>query len=275
MCMGCYKCKVGGSTIMGPSRAAMIIPPEQLRRAVGGFQERFLLACLSSGFVPSVVYAASSQNLIANLYRGMGRTKHHCLGACTTGASAMELITAVKPAILAMADDLPDMALEELAVQARTIHPPLRTVAFITNLDNLSPSPSSPIIVSDQDLLIHAETITLMSMAVVTNTSYNSPKILLHFKEHNQKPLHPCGGTFQLSVRERQLLEAYALGLSNQETANRLGLSVRTVQTYSSNLLQKLGVNNRQKALLRAMSLGAHALARTLGHQENLSSKDD
>jgi DNA-binding NarL/FixJ family response regulator len=71
------------------------------------------------------------------------------------------------------------------------------------------------------------------------------------------------------------LLEAYALGLSNQETANRLGLSVRTVQTYSSNLLQKLGVNNRQKALLRAMSLGAHALARTLGHQENLSSKDD
>jgi DNA-binding CsgD family transcriptional regulator len=167
------------------------------------------------------------------------------------------------------------MALEELAVQARTIHPPLRTVAFITNLDNLSPSPSSPIIVSDQDLLIHAETITLMSMAVVTNTSYNSPKILLHFKEHNQKPLHPCGGTFQLSVRERQLLEAYALGLSNQETANRLGLSVRTVQTYSSNLLQKLGVNNRQKALLRAMSLGAHALARTLGHQENLSSKDD
>jgi hypothetical protein len=187
----------------------MIIPPEQLRRAVGGFQERFLLACLSSGFVPTVVYAASSQNLIANLYRGMGRTKHHCLGACTTGASAMELITAVKPAILAMADDLPDMALEELAVQARTIHPPLRTVAFITNLDNLSPSPSSPIIVSDQDLLIHAETITLMSMAVVTNTSYNSPKILLHFKEHNQKPLHPCGGTFQLSVRERQLLEAY------------------------------------------------------------------
>lgn len=69
---------------------------------------------------------------------------------------------------------------------------------------------------------------------------------------------------FQLSVRERQLLEAYALGLSNQETANRLGLSVRTVQTYSSNLLQRLGVNNRQKALLRAMSLGFNALARTL-----------
>lgn len=243
----------------------MIIPPEQLRRAVGGFQGRFLLACLSSGFVPTVVYAADSQNLLANLYRGMGRTEHHCLGACTTGASALELITAVKPGILAMADDLPDMALEELAVQARSIHPALRTVAFITNLDKLSPSPANPIIVSDQDVLIHTETITLMSMAVVTNTHYNSPTIQLHFKEHNQQPpLHPCQGTFLLSLRERQLLEAYALGLSNQETANRLGLSVRTVQTYSSNLLQRLGVNNRQKALLRAMSLGFNALARTL-----------
>jgi DNA-binding NarL/FixJ family response regulator len=242
----------------------MIIPPKQLRRAVGEFQGRFLLACLSSGFVPTVVYAANSQNLLANLYRGMGRTEHHCLGACTTGASAMELIAAVKPGILAMSDDLPDMALAELAVQARTIHPALRTVAFITKLDKLSPSPSNPILVFDQDILIHAETTTLMSMAVVTNTSYNSPTILHHLNEHHQQPFHPCQGTFQLSMRERQLLEAYALGLSNQETANRLGLSVRTVQTYSSNLLQRLGVNNRQKALLRAMSLGFNALARTL-----------
>ena len=226
----------------------MIIPPEQLRRAVGGFQGRFLLACLSSGFEPTVVYASNCQNLLANLYLGMGRTRteHHCLGACTTGASAMELIAAVKPGILAMADDLPDMALEELAVQARAIQPALRTVAFITKLDKLSPSPANPILVSDQDFLIHPETSTLMSMAVVTNTSYNSPTILQHFKERNQKPSHPAEGTFQLSLRERQLLEAYALGLSNQETANRLGLSVRTVQTYSSNLLQRLDVNNRQ-----------------------------
>lgn len=242
----------------------MIIPPEQLRRAVGGFQGRFLLACLSSGFEPTVVYASNCQFLLANLYLGMGRTKYHCLGACTTGASAMELIAAVKPGILAMADDLPDMALEELAVQARAIEPALRTVAFITKLDKLSPSPANPILVSDQDLLIHTETSTLMSMAVVTNTSYNSPTILQHFMERNQKLSHPAQGMFQLSLRERQLLEAYALGLSNQETANRLGLSVRTVQTYSSNLLQRLDVNNRQKALLRAISLGFNALARTL-----------
>jgi DNA-binding NarL/FixJ family response regulator len=64
------------------------------------------------------------------------------------------------------------------------------------------------------------------------------------------------------------LLEAYALGLSNQETARRLGLSVRTMQTYSSNLLKKLGVNNRQKALRRAISLGFNAVIRRFDHPE-------
>jgi DNA-binding NarL/FixJ family response regulator len=34
------------------------------------------------------------------------------------------------------------------------------------------------------------------------------------------------------------------------------------VQTYSSALLQKLGANNRQKALLQAMRLGFKALGR-------------
>lgn len=61
------------------------------------------------------------------------------------------------------------------------------------------------------------------------------------FFPHDYSPygLDESGQTFPLTPRERQLLEAYALGLSNQETARRLGLSVRTMQTYSSNLLKK------------------------------------
>jgi DNA-binding NarL/FixJ family response regulator len=38
--------------------------------------------------------------------------------------------------------------------------------------------------------------------------------------------------------------------------AERLQLSPRTIQTYSGNLLQKLGVNNRQKALVAALKIG-------------------
>jgi DNA-binding NarL/FixJ family response regulator len=102
-----------------------------------------------------------------------------------------------------------------------------------------------------------------MAMAVVTNTKYHSPSIQKHLQEIGQRPSGYAENIFQLSLREQQLLEAYALGLSNKETAEQLGLTVRTVQTYSTNLLQKLGVNNRQKALRRAISLGYKALLRT------------
>ena len=101
-----------------------------------------------------------------------------------------------------------------------------------------------------------------MAMALVTNTKYHSPSIQKHLNELGQRPAGYGEDIFQLSLREQQLLEAYALGLSNKETAGRLGLSVRTVQTSSTNLLQQLDVNNRQKALRCALSLGYKALLR-------------
>ena len=240
----------------------MIIPASQLEKALGKFQGRFLLACLSSGFEPTVVYAAGSQLQLVNLYRAMGSTRGDCLGACTTGAAALEHLCRVKPNVLLMCDDLPDMTLGSLIEQVKELQPAIRTMAIISRTDMFYNDIKSPIIVADQDFLVHPETVTLMSMAVATNTGYHSPTILGRFNELSQKSAAPIEGTNLLTRRERQLLEAYALGLSNQETAKQLCLSPRTVQTYSSQLLQKLGANNRQKALRQAMMLGFKALGR-------------
>jgi len=240
----------------------MIIPPDQLEKALGSFQGRYLLACLSSGFEPTVVYAAGSQLQLANLYRAMGANRGHCLGACTTGAAALEHLCRVKSNLLVMCDDLPDMTLKSFVEQAKKLQPAIRTMAIVSRIDTFYNDIKSPIIVADQDLLVHAETVTLMTMAVATNTTYHSPTILRRSNELSQKPAAPIEGTTPLTRRERQLLEAYALGLSNQETAKQLCLSPRTVQTYSSELLQKLGANNRQNALRQAMRLGFKARGR-------------
>ena len=47
-----------------------------------------------------------------------------------------------------------------------------------------------------------------------------------------------------LSARERQLLQLLAEGRSNTEAARLLSLSVKTVETYRSRLLQKLGLHD-------------------------------
>jgi len=193
----------------------------------------------------------------------MGNNYRDCLGVCTTGASVLELVARQKRGLLMIVDDLPDISPDELVRQVRTIHPAIRTALFITSLAALDPAIAIPILVADHDFFAHPNTITFMSMAIVSNTSYYSPSIVQHFEELNQQPVNVDGNTFHLSLRDRQLLEAYALGLSNLETAKRLNLSVRTVQTYSSNLLQRLGVNNRQKALRRAVGLGFNAVLRS------------
>jgi DNA-binding NarL/FixJ family response regulator len=47
------------------------------------------------------------------------------------------------------------------------------------------------------------------------------------------------------------MLECFALGLTNVQAAERLNLSPQTKKICSQNLLAKLGVKNRQLALLK------------------------
>jgi LuxR family maltose regulon positive regulatory protein len=59
-----------------------------------------------------------------------------------------------------------------------------------------------------------------------------------------------------LSDRELEVLASIAEGLTNQETAQRLYISERTVKWHASNIYGKLQVGNRTEAVARARSLG-------------------
>ena len=75
----------------------------------------------------------------------------------------------------------------------------------------------------------------------------------------------PAGNEFQfseknfeksgISRRELEVLELIALGLSNQEIADKLFVSINTVKTHSSNLFVKLDVKRRTEAIQKARML--------------------
>ena len=60
----------------------------------------------------------------------------------------------------------------------------------------------------------------------------------------------------ELSVREREVLELVARGLSNQQIAQRLFLSPITVRNHVSHILRKLHVADRAQAVSRARRAG-------------------
>jgi ATP/maltotriose-dependent transcriptional regulator MalT len=67
----------------------------------------------------------------------------------------------------------------------------------------------------------------------------------------NQKEIARLG----LSARELEVLQLMAEGLSNQEIAGRLFLSLNTIKTHSSNIFEKLDVRRRTQAVEKAKRL--------------------
>lgn len=73
-------------------------------------------------------------------------------------------------------------------------------------------------------------------------------------------PRGPAGPTRAnpagLTTRQVQVLRLLAGGLTNAEIAERLVLSIRTVDTHVAAVLDKLGSPNRRAAAARAIELG-------------------
>ena len=60
----------------------------------------------------------------------------------------------------------------------------------------------------------------------------------------------------ELTEREREILALLAQNRANQEIADRLGLSVKTVRNHVSNICTKLQVADRTQAIVRARDAG-------------------
>ena len=59
-----------------------------------------------------------------------------------------------------------------------------------------------------------------------------------------------------ISEREMEILLLIAEGLSNQEIADKLFISIHTVKTHTSNLFGKLHAKRRTHAIQKAMEIG-------------------
>lgn len=81
-----------------------------------------------------------------------------------------------------------------------------------------------------------------------------SPAIMPHVLTHMRKQQDPAKEKFyQLTRREKDVLNEIANGKSNKEIAAALFISEKTVKTHVSNLLAKLEVADRTQAALFAV----------------------
>ncbi len=82
---------------------------------------------------------------------------------------------------------------------------------------------------------------------------YFSPAITSILAEHVAKP--PLEQTAEITPREKEVLELVAQGFSTKQIADKLGISIRTVESHRINMLKKLNVSNTAELIRKSIQL--------------------
>lgn len=82
------------------------------------------------------------------------------------------------------------------------------------------------------------------------------PAIASKVVQELQRPANQPAAAEPLTARELEILKLVAQGLTNQDIAEKLTVSERTVRTHVSNILSKLHLANRTQAALYALREG-------------------
>ncbi|MBQ1204323.1 MAG: response regulator transcription factor, partial [Alistipes sp.] len=89
---------------------------------------------------------------------------------------------------------------------------------------------------------------------VMREGSYFSPRLLMSITRHMR--LEESSDDDPLSEREKEILVAICRGLSNQEIADELFISKRTVDKHRANILEKTGCKNTAALVVHAIRTG-------------------
>jgi two-component system, NarL family, response regulator NreC len=74
--------------------------------------------------------------------------------------------------------------------------------------------------------------------------------------EHGSGPSGHADDASRLCDREQEVLTLLALGHTNREVAERLGISLRAAETHRANVMQQLGLHTRAELVRHALASG-------------------
>ena len=178
------------------------------------------------------------------------------VGDAGTGAEALAQTNALKPDVILMDIQMPDMNGLEATRRILADHPDVGII-MLTMLED-DDSLFAAMCAGARGYILKgadkAEVLRTIS-AVNEGQALFGPEIAGRLTQFFQK-----GGQMEKAVvpfpeltdREREVLTLIAQGLSNQQIADRLHITVKTVSNYISKIFNKLQVADRAQAIVKA-----------------------
>lgn len=177
------------------------------------------------------------------------------VGSAGSGTEALAAAGGLEPDVVLLDLRLPDMLGTEAIAALRLRVPSARIVLFTAYADHAA-LPAA-LAAGVEGCLLKDSSITDLATAlrrVASGVVVIDPRLRHGAPSLMQESLYRTG----LTRREYQVLRRVAIGRTNPEIAEDLGISRNTVKTYLQSAMGKLGARNRVEAIARASE--AHLL---------------
>jgi DNA-binding NarL/FixJ family response regulator len=181
------------------------------------------------------------------------------VGEASGGGDAIRLAERLQPDVVLMDLHMPD--LNGIEATRQIVHTSPHIAVLVLTMYDDDDSVFAAMQAGARGYLLKGDSKKEMLRAirdVASGAAIFSPAIARRLMSYfNQIRIQPAVHTFpELTQREREVLALMAQHHSNQEIAQSLSLSPKTVRNYTSNIFAKLQVADRAEAIIRARDAG-------------------
>lgn len=177
------------------------------------------------------------------------------IGEASNGIEFLSLLSSLKPDLVLMDIDMPHMNGMEATKKALEIMPDLKIIAFTMYADE--EYYYKMIDMGVKGFILKSSGINELEKAiqdVVMGESYFSNELLRKIinnmgRNADKKPVD----SGRLTARELEVLQHICLGLNNEEMADKLFISAKTIKSHRSNILEKTNCKNTPALILYAV----------------------
>jgi len=176
----------------------------------------------------------------------LGKLKYtKVIAEASNGADFLNLLKENEPDIILMDIEMPIMNGIDATINALKIKPDLKIIALtMFNEDEYIQSMIDAGVRGFLIKNINKETLDKAIQTVLNGGNYYSEELFDFFTKQIVKDDKPKSDVIKLTRREKEILQLVCEGLSNQEIADILFVSERTIVGHKSNLLSKMGCKN-------------------------------
>jgi len=182
------------------------------------------------------------------------------VGEAGDGREAVSMAKSLRPDVTVMDIGMPNLNGIEASHQITHSHPEIAVVMLSMHADESYVLRALKAGAKGYLLKDSAEADLIRAVrAVAGGKSFFSPVVSKVLLDDYMRKLKRSGAEDAydlLTPREREILQLVAEGKSNKEVANLLNLSVYTVETHRSNIMQKLNLRGIPELILYAVRKG-------------------